>query len=72
MVTALGADVPTTWRRLVAGDNGIRPISYFDASQYACHVAAEVRPTPLDSSGLESVPLTYCRRGTRLLLRAAR
>ena len=72
MVTALGADLPTTWRRLIAGEHGITPISYFDASQYTCRVAAEVRPIPLAASGLNSVPLDYCRRGVRLFLRASR
>ncbi len=70
-MTALGLDLPTTWRRLVAGESGIREISFFNASQYSCRVAAEVRPCPVVTSGLMSVPLDYCRRGLRLLLRAA-
>jgi 3-oxoacyl-[acyl-carrier-protein] synthase II len=72
IVTALGTSLPAVWRRLVAGDNGIGPISYFDASQYSCRVAAEVRNLPLSDSGLDSVPLDYCRRGARLFLHAAR
>jgi 3-oxoacyl-[acyl-carrier-protein] synthase II len=72
MVTALGTGVPAVWRRLVAGENGIGPISYFDASQYTARVAAEVRNPPLRETGLESVPLDYCRRGPRLFLHAAR
>ena len=71
MVTALGHDVPTTWRRLIASESGIAPISYFDATQYSCKVAAEVRPTPVTPSGLASVPLDYCRRGCRLFLHAS-
>ncbi len=72
IVTALGTRVPVVWRRLLAGENGIGPISYFDASQYSCRVAAEVRNLPLNDSGLQSVPLGYCRRGARLFLHAAR
>jgi 3-oxoacyl-[acyl-carrier-protein] synthase II len=60
------------WRRLLAGENGIGPITYFDASQYSCRVAAEVRDLALPDSGLESLPLGYCRRGARLFLHAAR
>ena len=44
MVTALGRDLPTVWRRLLAGDCGIAPIRSFDASEYPCKVAAEVAP----------------------------
>jgi 3-oxoacyl-[acyl-carrier-protein] synthase II len=72
IVTALGTDVPTVWRRLVAGENGIGPITYFDASQYACRVAAEVRDVPQRETGLQSLPLAHCRRGARLFLHAAR
>jgi 3-oxoacyl-[acyl-carrier-protein] synthase II len=72
IVTSLGTSVPAFWRRLVAGENGIGPISYFDASQYSCRVAAEVRNLPPNDSGLESLPLDYCRRGAQLFLHAAR
>jgi 3-oxoacyl-[acyl-carrier-protein] synthase II len=71
-VTALGGGVDETWRRLVAGENGIGPITCFDASQYTCRVAGEVRWQPLPDSGLQALPLDYCRRGARLFLRAAR
>jgi len=72
MVSALGADTDSCWRRLVAGDNGIGEITYFDASQYGCKVAAEVRDVPFDGTGLLSVPDHHCRRGTRLFLRSVR
>jgi 3-oxoacyl-(acyl-carrier-protein) synthase len=72
MVTALGSDVPTVWRRLLAGDNGIAPISYFNASQYACRVAAEVRSLPLEDIRPGCLPLEYCRRGLRAFQHAAR
>ena len=41
-VTALGTDVPTYWRRLVAGESGIGPISLFDASGLTARIAGEV------------------------------
>ena len=72
IVTALGSGVPVVWRRLLKGDNGIGPITYFDASQYSCRVAAEVRAVDLSDTGVESLPLGCCRRGTRLFLHAAR
>ena len=49
-VTALGTDVPTYWRRLVAGESGVGPITLFDASALNSRVAAEV--TDFDPSGV--------------------
>jgi 3-oxoacyl-[acyl-carrier-protein] synthase II len=70
-ITALGQDVPSVWGRLVAGEHGIGPITYFDASQYACHVAAEVRQVCLEGTGLQAVPMDCTRRGTQLFLKSA-
>ncbi len=41
-VTPLGVDVPSYWRRLVAGDSGIGPITLFDASMMSSRIAGEV------------------------------
>jgi len=41
-VTPLGTDVPTYWRRLVAGESGIGSITLFDASNMTSQVAGEV------------------------------
>lgn len=71
LVTALGSDLATSWERLIAGESGIGPITYFDATAYACRVAAEVR-LPADDNGLRSVPLTCFRRGVNLFCRAMR
>lgn len=43
LVTPLGNDLETTWSALIAGTSGIGEISYFDSSEYSCHVAGEVR-----------------------------
>jgi 3-oxoacyl-[acyl-carrier-protein] synthase II len=43
LVSPLGLDRPTTWEGLVAGRSGIGPITKFDASDYACRIAGEVR-----------------------------
>lgn len=71
MVSALGADVTTCWSRLLAGDSGIGPITYFDASEYGCTLAAEVRQPIIDDTGVESLALAQCRRGVRLFLKTA-
>ncbi len=62
MVTALGENLPAVWRRLLAGENGIAPISFFDASEYSCKVAAEVKCLQQNELALESIPVKYCRR----------
>jgi 3-oxoacyl-[acyl-carrier-protein] synthase II len=72
LITALGASLACVWPRLMAGENGVGPITYFDASEYSCRVAAEVRNAPVPRTGLESVPLEHCRRGVRLFLQVVR
>jgi 3-oxoacyl-[acyl-carrier-protein] synthase II len=40
-VTPLGADVETTWMRLVAGESGAGPITAFDAGEHSVRIACE-------------------------------
>lgn len=42
-VTPLACDMATTWKRLVAGESGIGPITLFDSTEYGCHIAGEVK-----------------------------
>jgi hypothetical protein len=42
-VTPLGNDVATFWRRLVAGESGVRTIAGFDPSRLDSRIAGEVR-----------------------------
>jgi len=42
-VTPLGLDAATSWRRLVAGESGVEPITLFDASALPVRIAAEVK-----------------------------
>jgi 3-oxoacyl-[acyl-carrier-protein] synthase II len=43
LVSPLGLDAPSTWEALLAGRSGIGPITRFDASEYPCRIAGEVR-----------------------------
>jgi 3-oxoacyl-[acyl-carrier-protein] synthase II len=43
MITPLGSDVETTWSNLLAGKSGTGPITHVDTTDYAVHVAAEVK-----------------------------
>ncbi|VAX19718.1 3-oxoacyl-[acyl-carrier-protein] synthase, KASII [hydrothermal vent metagenome] len=48
-VTPLGIGVDETWKNIVAGRSGIRPITRFDASEYPVRIAGEVQGfNPLD------------------------
>lgn len=42
LICAVGHTAPETWEALLAGRSGVRPITLFDASQFACRIAAEV------------------------------
>ncbi|WP_373486806.1 beta-ketoacyl-ACP synthase II [Blastomonas sp.] len=44
LVTPLGADVETAWANLIAAKSGAGPITRFDASEYKCRIACEVKP----------------------------
>jgi 3-oxoacyl-[acyl-carrier-protein] synthase II len=42
MVSPLACGVEESWRRLVAGDSGAGPITYFDAGHLPCRIACEI------------------------------
>ena len=42
-VTPLGNTREEFWRRLVAGESGVGPITVFDASAFTTQIAAEVK-----------------------------
>jgi 3-oxoacyl-[acyl-carrier-protein] synthase II len=44
LVTPLGADVETAWSNLIAAKSGAGMITRFDASEYKCRIACEVKP----------------------------
>ena len=43
MVSPLGNDVETSWRRLVAGESGVGEITLFDHEGYPVHFAGELK-----------------------------
>ncbi len=47
-INALGADVQTSWSRMIAGENGIGPITHFDASQHSAQIAGTAAWNPED------------------------
>lgn len=43
LVSALGLDTESTWSGLLQGKSGVGPITHFDASEFSCRIAAEVK-----------------------------
>ncbi|HTQ57219.1 MAG TPA: beta-ketoacyl-[acyl-carrier-protein] synthase family protein [Bryobacteraceae bacterium] len=71
MSTSLGPDLRTCWQRLLAGDSGIAPLSFWDPSEYHTKVVAEVKHVPRET-GSDAIPPDWCRRGVRLFLPVVR
>ncbi|MFN8520862.1 MAG: beta-ketoacyl synthase N-terminal-like domain-containing protein [Chloroflexota bacterium] len=42
IVSPVGSDIPTAWANLVAGNSGLREITYWDPNATDCHAAGEV------------------------------
>lgn len=75
MISALGPDLTTAWPRLMNGENGIGRVRRFDASAYACRVAAEVGDEPASEARAANerrLPDGHARRAARFFLAAAR
>jgi 3-oxoacyl-[acyl-carrier-protein] synthase II len=70
LITALGATREESWRRMLAGDCGVRPTTVFETDGYRSRVAAEVDMAAVDEG---STPLQRRRRsrGDRIGVRAA-
>ncbi|MCH7767033.1 MAG: beta-ketoacyl-[acyl-carrier-protein] synthase II, partial [Acidobacteria bacterium] len=43
LICGLGIGTEEAWKAVCAGQNGIGPITLFDASQHACRIASEVK-----------------------------
>ena len=82
VLNSLGQGLTCVWKRLIAGEDGISKITFFDATQYRCKVAAEVRSvdgfgidqrdcyaTPSPAPGLSSREI---RRATSIFLACAK
>lgn len=70
LVTALGATREETWRRMVAGECGVRPATVFDTTGYRSRVAAEVDIHAVDAN-LVSLRRRRYSRSDRIGLCAA-
>ncbi|MGH9374362.1 MAG: beta-ketoacyl-[acyl-carrier-protein] synthase family protein [Vicinamibacterales bacterium] len=71
LVTALGSTREETWRRLVAGECGVRPVTAFGTEGYRSRVAAEVDMEPI-AAQLTAVERRRWSRGDQFGVIAAR
>lgn len=67
LVTSLGGDRETTWRRLVAGECGIGPLTLFDPTGFRTNIAAQVDEASLSLPD----PPPHASRASRFELVAA-
>jgi len=51
LVTPLGTDVKTVWKRLLKGESGVGRITLFDASSFPTKIAAEVKEWDVSDIG---------------------
>lgn len=70
LVTALGSTREESWRGMLAGECGIRPVTVFDPSGYRSRVAAEVCMPPVDAR-IAPIKLRRHSRGDRIGVGAA-
>jgi len=71
LVTALGVDRETTWRRLLAGESGLRPLELFDTTGYRTHNGGEVDLAALPRPVAAAAVWHRCSRASRFALAAA-
>lgn len=67
IVCPLGNSVEEAWKNALAGKSGVRKIQSFDASEYSCQIAGEIR----DSDSSAYVPAKEARRFDKFVLYGA-
>ncbi|MEK6711071.1 MAG: beta-ketoacyl-[acyl-carrier-protein] synthase family protein [Nitrospinota bacterium] len=67
LVTSLGADLETAWRRALAGESGLRAIQSFDASGLPVAGAGEVSPGEMEALRAR-LPEEFSGEGERRVL----
>lgn len=71
LVTALGSNADATWRNLIAGKSGVRPVELFDVSTCRSRNAAEVGELPVPDDWLGSKHTRHLDRANGMVLLAA-
>jgi len=72
LVTPLGAEIETVWRRLLAAESGIGYISLFDASNFPTKISAEVRDWDISDVGEDPEDWKHQGRHTHFAIGAGK
>lgn len=72
VVTPLGADVETVWKRLLRSESGVGYTSLFDASNFPTKISAEVRNWDLSDVGEDPDDWKFQGRHTHFAVGAAK
>ena len=72
LVTPLGAEIETVWKRLLAGESGVGYTTLFDASNFPTKISAEVRNWDLSDVGENPDDWKFQGRHTRFAIGAAK
>ncbi len=70
LVTPLGYDTETVWKKLLAGESGVGPITLFDAANFPTKIAAEVKNFDMSVIGENPAEWTRQDRHTQFALGA--
>ncbi len=70
LVTPLGHDLETIWKRMLNGESGVGRITIFDASNFKTQIAAEVKNWNIDEIGENLDDWKYQDRHTRFAVGA--
>lgn len=71
-VTPLGDEIDAVWKRVLAGESGIGPISIFDAANFPTKIAGEVRDWSVADAGEDPADWAHCARHTQFAIGAAK
>ncbi len=72
LVTPLGVEIETVWKRLLAGESGVGHITLFDAENFPTKISAEVRDWDLSDVGEDPDDWKYQGRHTHFAVGAAK
>jgi 3-oxoacyl-[acyl-carrier-protein] synthase II len=72
LVTPLGSEIETVWRRLLAAESGIGYISLFDASNFPTKISAEVRDWDISDVGEDPEDWKHQGRHTHFAIGAGK
>jgi 3-oxoacyl-[acyl-carrier-protein] synthase II len=71
-VTPLGSEVDDVWRRVLAGESGVGPMTLFDASNFPTKIAAEVKDWDVSDVGEDPNTWRLRSRHTQFAVGAAK